>query len=45
MANKVPGGADAAGLQTHLENHWVGALVGDRGLLVADMEQAPLGSS
>lgn len=45
MVNKIPGDAGAAGLQTDLQNHWVGALAGDRGLLAAGVERAPAGSS
>lgn len=40
MPNKVPGDANAAGLQIYLENHCFGAEAGDRALLVAGAEQA-----
>lgn len=40
MPNKVPGDANAAGLQIYLENDCFGAVAGDRALLVAGVELA-----
>lgn len=40
MPNKVPGDANAAGLQIYLENNCFGAVAGGRAPLVAGVEQA-----